>query len=113
MSDDSALRPSAPLLQAIEPEEQDAIASQLDRQTADAYFHPAWARVEEMLMEAIDVCELPVDPKLPSDEYKVESLSNMKTKAILNGVIQRVKDAVSAVEQSEPKRKSGRSKGGN
>lgn len=107
--DDSALRPSAPLLNADTPEEQDALASKLDRQTAEAYFHPAWARVEEMFRDAINTCDLPVNPQLPADEYKIESLSNQKLKLLINGVIQRVQDAVQAVEQST---KTKRTRGG-
>lgn len=108
--DDNALRPSAPLLKAETAEEQDALASQLDRQTAEAYFHPAWARVEEMFRDAIETCDLPVNPQLPADEYKIESLSDQRLKLLIKGVIQRVQDAVQAVEQSGTSKR--RNKGG-
>lgn len=99
--DDMALRPTSVPLQYDTPEEFDSLATQSDKQTSEAYFHPAWAKVEEMFIEAVEQSRLPVDIKLPADEYKIESVANQKYASKLIEMLARVKDAVTAVESGK------------
>lgn len=102
--DDYGLRPTAPLVdRSVEPS-QDELATQHDKEVSKAFFHPAWVEVEKMFLEAIELCSQSVDPKLAADEYKIEGISNTKVKAKLTEILQRVKDAVQAVESTEPRR---------
>lgn len=112
-SDDQAIPVQAPALAPIEGEdpEGDSLASQQDRETAEAFFHPAWSKVQQLFLDGIELCEQPVDPKLSAEEYKIEGLSNAKVKAKLQEILAKVADAVQAVE-STPKEAKRRTQGG-
>lgn len=105
--DDTGIHPTAPII-PTEPEiDGNDLAAEIDKETARAYFHPAWIEVEKMFVEAIELATYPVDPKLPADEYKIEALSNFKVKAKLTEILQRVANAVSAVEAQPRNRTRG------
>lgn len=95
--DDSAIRPTAPQLDYT-VEEQVEIASREDKQTAEAYFHPAWAKVEDMFVEAINKYSTKPDKSLTAEEYKIKGIADEQTANELKVILQRVGDAVSAVE---------------
>ena len=105
MDDFSPVPIAPPLNREDDVEEQ--VYEELDKQIARAYFHKSWGAVEQMLLEAIesysDVAS--IQPVLPAEEYKIEALSNLKTKANLIAVLERIKNAVRATESN--KRESG------
>jgi hypothetical protein len=71
--DDFSPAPIAP--QIVESEEVlDQIDIQEDKQLADAYFHPAWAKVEEIIAESINSLSAisSVDANLNSEEFAIE-----------------------------------------
>lgn len=108
--DDQGIRPTAPVLPKEIEEDGNELASQIDKDTAKAFFHPAWIKVEEMFKTTIKDCEEPVDPNLPAEEYKIQAMAQAALKNKLIEVLQRVEDAVSATESIKPGRTT---KGGN
>lgn len=100
--DDHSLRPIAPSLD-FEAEELDNELQAETKQLADSYFHPAWGSVEQMFIETIEALEnaASVDASLLASEYKIDALSNVKSAAVLKGILGRVKDAVEAVESAD------------
>jgi hypothetical protein len=98
--DDLSLRPKTPKFKNVEPEYEE-LASVTDKKTARAFFHPSWEEVEKMFLESIEQCRLPVQSSLPAEEYKIEGRSNEKVANKLTEILERVKNAVSAVEQSK------------
>jgi len=97
--DDQALTPQAPSLEMQEDEIQtDALVE--DKQIAAPYFHKSWAKVEEYLNQQIAACGDigSVKPDLPAIEYKVEALSNARCAAELKGILEWIKNAVTATE---------------
>lgn len=100
--DDSALVPVAPQIEYT-PEEEEQILTAEDQKTADAYFHPAWAKVEQMFNEELASFDTAIDANLPADEYKINDLANKKASLAINRVLQRVKDAVTTVESTKRK----------
>jgi hypothetical protein len=95
----SELAPEAPFMD-LRVEEQEKVEEQADKQTAQAYFHPAWAKVEEMFWDEIASCDIKPDKKLPADEYKLKALADEQTKAALLTILERVKNAVTATEKA-------------
>ena len=105
-SDDFSPTPHAP--QIDQEEILDQIDIQEDKQLADSYFHPAWGKVEEIIVEAVNSLSsiASVNPELPSDEFAIECKGNLKAVAVINGIWGKIKDAVESVESIE------RTKGG-
>ena len=101
-SDDSSPIPIPPALTLSEGGEYEHEALREDKQTAEPYFHPAWAKVEEMFSDAISGWEnvQAINKDLPSDEFKVEARANAKAAGLLRGVLGRVKDAVESTERA-------------
>lgn len=93
----SDLAPEAPFME-LRVEEQENVELQQDKETARAYFHPAWAKVEEMFLDEIASCDQKPDSELPADEYKIKSLADNQTKAALLTILERVQNAVTATE---------------
>lgn len=105
--DDFSPAPIAP--QIVEAEEVlDQIDIQEDKQLAEAYFHPSWAKVEEIIIDSCDSLKsiASIDQNLPSDQFTIEAKANIKAVAILSGIWGKIKDAVESVESIE------RTKGG-
>ena len=102
--DDLALTPVAPQLEYT-PEQEDQIVLAEDTKIADAYFHPAWAKVERMFKEELVSYQQATDPSLPADEYKITDLANKRAELTIKRVLQRVQDAVTTVEQSKATKK--------
>lgn len=99
--DDFSLPPIAPQLeQELVEQEQELI--QEDVQLADAYFHPAWAKVQATFDEFIKAAQYGCSkPDLPADEYKIEDQVNKRVASILTDVLVRIQNAVEAVESTK------------
>lgn len=95
----SDLAPEAPFMD-LRVEEQENLELQEDKETARAYFHPDWGKVEDMFLEEIASCDMKPDKSLPADEYKIKCLADEGTKAALLTILERVKNAVTATEKS-------------
>lgn len=98
MHDDFSLPPIAP---PIDPEiiEQEAELQQEDVRLADAYFHPSWAKVQDILNEVIEASRYgSANANLPADEYKIEDLVNKRVAAQLQDLLVRIQNAVESVE---------------
>lgn len=95
----SDLAPEAPFMD-LRVEEQEKVEVQEDKQTAQAYFHPAWAKVEEMFIEEIASCDIKPDKSLSDKEYKIQSVADERTKNALLTILERVKNAVNATEKT-------------
>ena len=109
MADDYAIRPTAPELDYT-PQELEAIASVEDKRTSEAYFHSAWGKVEEMIIEAIGKYDQKPDKSLLAEEYKIKAVADEQTAAELKTILQRIKDAVQAVESD--RQRTERTEGG-
>lgn len=101
--DDYSPQPIAPALDRGVDEIEEQQYEELDKQIAQAYFHKSWGAVEQMFLEQIqaygDLSQ--VSPDLTATEYKIEALSNLKTKANLVAVLERIKNAVRATESNK------------
>lgn len=99
--DDFSPAPIAP--QITQEEVLDAVDIQEDKQLADAYFHPAWGKVEEIIINACEDLKsiASVNQDLPADQFTIEAKANIKAVAILSGVWGKIKDAVESVESIE------------
>lgn len=96
--DDFSLPPIAPQIEQ-EIAEQEIELHQEDVKLADAYFHPSWAKVQEILNEVIDASRYgSANAKLPADEYKIEDLVNKRVAAQLQDLLVRIQNAVESVE---------------
>lgn len=98
--DDFSPVPHAPALERTE-EEIEQVLTVEDKKIAEAYFHPAWAKVEQMFIEVIEASRLPVDSKLPAEEYKITGIANEQVANRLIQILGRVKDAVEATEKGK------------
>lgn len=108
--DDFSVPPSAPELE-IAVTEDEQLDLRDDQELAKAYFHPAWAKVEELFKVSIEdlASVASIDKNLPSDEYKVEAIANLKALAVISQIWGSVKDAVQATESVEqPTTKGGK-----
>lgn len=95
----SDLAPEAPFME-LRVEQQEQIELNDDKMTAQAYFHPAWAKVEEMFLNEIANCDIKPDKSLPDNEYKLKAVADEQTKAALLTILERVKNAVHATENA-------------
>lgn len=93
----SELAPEAPFME-LRVEEQQQVELQEEKQTAEAYFHPSWAKVEEMFLDEIAKCDIKPDKSLSDKEYKIQSIADERTKDVLLTILERVKNAVTATE---------------
>lgn len=104
--DDFSLPPIAPQVEQ-ELIEQEQELHQEDVRLADSYFHPSWAKVQDILNEVIEASRYgSANPNLPADEYKIEDLVNKRVAGQLQDLLVRIKNAVESVESTK------RAKGG-
>jgi hypothetical protein len=101
--DDYSFAPISPSLEMDIPEEVEETkqAERQDARLAKAYFHPNWEGVEQFFEERLEALAQRPDSKLPAEEYKIESLANQKAETIIKDVWIGVKNAVTAVNESE------------
>lgn len=99
--DDFSPAPIAP--QITQEDVSDEIDVQEDKQLADSYFHPAWGKVEEIIITACEDLKsiASIDQSLPADQFTIEAKANIKAAAVLVGVWGKIKDAVESVESIE------------
>lgn len=100
--DDQSFAPIAPSLEQ-EPEVVENDLIQEDKETAQAFYHPAWVKVFEIFENELESLSQPTSNALIAEEYKIEDMSKKKAIAVINRVIGRVKDAVEATESIERK----------
>ena len=103
--DDFSVPPVAPSF-IPEPElEDDVEALQEDQEKAKAYFHPAWAKVEEMFDKRCEELERisAIDQKLNAEEFAIKAKANLAAAQIVKTIWIEVKNAVTAVSERERK----------
>lgn len=97
--DDYSPAPIAPQVD-LELKEQEQELVREDVALADAYFHPSWAKVQDLLTEVIEANKFGcANPNLLADEYKIEDLVNKRVASKLQEVLVRIQNAVESVEQ--------------
>ena len=109
ITDDFSPRPIAPSLEMVNDEVQDKIFEQADIQTAKPYFHAAWESVEAQFNNRVEQLEniVSLDPKMSAEDLKIELLANIKAANVIKEVWIQVKNAVSAIEQTEQAKRTG------
>ena len=92
-----------PVLAMLDDVEEEVVIE--DEKLAQAGFHPAWEKVEQEYMEKIEMAGniLNISPILSSEEYKVEALANAKFVIFLTDQLERVRNAVQAIERAKSK----------
>jgi hypothetical protein len=109
--DDSAPVPIAPEIPAIEEQQEEA--NQNDQQTAQAYWHPAWSKVQEMFEQKLEAYKLNgalAHQQLPADEFKIRMMVDAHVNAVLEEIMEDVKRAVESVESTTGSRTARRNK---
>lgn len=105
--DDYSPVPMAPALDAAEIP-YDPVDIKEEKEIANAYYDPNWHKVFEMFEEQLEILSSDTDPNLIADEYKIEDMAKKKAKGIINQILGRINDAVTAVESAERDTKGGK-----
>lgn len=97
--DDYSPAPIAPGLEFAQVEDDNSELVAQDQRIAKAYFHPAWAGVEDMFMEKIEALRIGcTDTSLDPIQYTVSDQGDKKAAATLTEILMRVKNAVQSTE---------------
>lgn len=94
---DFAIKPIAPPIE-LDEDVQEEVLDQADQKKANAYFHPVWSVVEEIVLKNIEKYTVKPSAHLIAEEYKIKSLADEQTRSELIGLLQEIQDAVTAAE---------------
>lgn len=101
--DDQAILPTEPDIQQTVVSDM-AEANQSDLKTAQAYWHPAWSRVEQIFTERLAAYRLNgalAHQDVPSDEFKIRMLTDAHVASVIEEIMDEVKRAVDSVESTK------------
>lgn len=105
-TDDMAPIPVAPMPELPTIEEDQAKDETEDSKLAQAYWHPAFAKVQEKMQEVMDRYGDPGNAvaykDLPADEFKIKMLTEAAIRAEWTKIMEDVQRAVESIE-SRPK----------
>lgn len=97
--DDYSPAPIAPGLDFAQVEDDNSELVEKDQRVAKAYFHPAWAGVEDMFLERIEALQVGcTDPSIEPIQYAVKDQANKLAAATVMEILMRVKNAVQSTE---------------
>ena len=102
--DDQALIPEALGMEPAQVEEvaiDEAVIE--DQKIAQSTMHPAWEKVEAMILAEIDGLSARPSSDLIASEYKIEDQARAKAGSILINLLDRIKHAVESVERTPRK----------
>lgn len=101
-ADDVAPIPTMPDIPAIEEQQEEA--NHEDAKTAQAYWHPAWSKVQEMFeqkLEAYRTNGAIAHADVPAQEFKIRLLTDAHVASVLEEIMEDVKRAVESVESTK------------
>jgi hypothetical protein len=110
--DDQAPIPVAPLsvdIPAIEEDQSEANVE--DLKTSQAYWHPAWSKVQDMFeakLEAYKTNGAVTHADLPAEEFKIRLLTDAHVAAVIEEIMEDVKRAVESVESTKRRTTGGK-----